>query len=113
MSKVSKTARASMGSGLVIKEKKVIPDEVYIKNLRIDLDSGLYVAQEGARALLRAYDSLLNDVSLKEALANKAIENEALYKNNQALDAELQAALKQVAELQAELNNIITGDPNG
>lgn len=90
MSKVSKTARAS--AGVVVKETKVISDETYIKSLRNDLESGLYVAQEGARALLRAYDTL--------------------YKNNQALDAELQAALKQVAELQAELNNIITGSPD-
>lgn len=119
MSKVSKTARAS--AGVAVKEKTVISDEVYIKNLRIDLESGLYVAQEGARALLRAYDeSLAAEKRLTETLAgsesalcNKVIENEALYKNNQALDAELQAALKQVTELQAELNNIITGDPNG
>lgn len=109
MSKTSKTARASAVADRF--EKKVIPDEVYIKNLRNDLDSGLYVAQEGARALLRAYDQALGWVNeandklggAEKTLANKVIENEALYKNNQALTAELQAALSQVSKLSEEL----------
>lgn len=117
MSKTSKTARASMG--VVVKEKKVIPDEVYIKNLRIDLESGLYVAQEGARALLRAYDTALANSAeqvlatntererangAEEALTNKVLENEALYKSNLALDAELKAALSQIETLTKELD---------
>jgi hypothetical protein len=58
MSKESKTARASAVTAKV--EKKVISDEQYIKNLRNDLDAKLYVSQEGARALLGAYDKLLD-----------------------------------------------------
>lgn len=102
MSKVSKTARAS--AGVIVKEKQVIPDEVYIKNLRIDLKSGLYVAQEGARALLRAFDAALVHIveltnkneTTEFEVADKIIENEALYKSNLALDAELKAALFQI-----------------
>ena len=59
MSKESKTARASMSAGQAKTEKKVISDEQYIKNLRYDTENGLYVAQEGAKALLREYDKLL------------------------------------------------------
>lgn len=61
MSKVSKTARASMAQ--TVGTKAVIPDEVYVKNLRNDVASGLYVAQEGAKALLREYDKALAEIS--------------------------------------------------
>lgn len=59
MSKESKTARASMNAGQNKAEKKVISDEQYVKNLRYDVENGLYVAQEGAKALLRSYDGVL------------------------------------------------------
>ena len=76
MSKVSKTARASMAQ--TVGTKAIIPDEVYIKNLRYDVSNGIHATQEGAKALLRAYD----------------------------------AALARVADLESQLNNIITGDTN-
>ena len=58
MGKISKTARAAMKAVEAGQQKKkeIIPDEEYIRLLRIDLTSGLYVSQEGARALLREYD---------------------------------------------------------
>lgn len=98
MSKVSKTARAS--AGMMHTEKKVIPDEVYIKNLRNDLDSGLYVAQEGARTLLRAYDAALAKLTeMTDSLKIAAAENHAIQESEQALKA-------QVAELEAEITQI-------
>lgn len=102
MSKVSKTARAS--AGMVVREVKVIPNEVYIKNLRIDLESGLYVAQEGARALLRAYDTAIAN-SVEQVLATNSEREQrlALEKSNLALDAELKAALSQIETLTQDL----------
>jgi len=67
MSKESKTARASLKAGQVKTEVKVISDEQYIKNLRSDLENGLYVAQEGARALLRSYDALSSQLNLEQS----------------------------------------------
>ena len=55
MSKESKTARAS-----AVKEvgtKIVISDTELIRQLRISLAQGLHVTQQGAAALLRAYDA--------------------------------------------------------
>lgn len=98
MSKVSKTARASMAQ--TVGTKAVISDEVYIKNLRNDVNSGLYVAQEGAKALLRAYDASLNTIGeLNEHVNNleaDATNSERLIKdliaNNEKLKAEIGAA---------------------
>ncbi len=57
----SKTARAARKAveGSIITKKEVISDEEYLRQLRIDLSSGIYVSQEGARALLRLYDVAL------------------------------------------------------
>lgn len=102
MSKVSKTARASMAQ--TVGEKKVISDEVYVKNLRNDVASGLYVAQEGAKALLRAYDAALAEIQqlteqlagAEAALGDKVIENEGQYK-------EILAAKEVIANLETEI----------
>src|SRR5258708_33547512 len=61
MSKVSKTARASMGSGPVI-AKSIIPDAELIRLLRIDRESGIFPGTQGTDALLRACDSLMADM---------------------------------------------------
>lgn len=58
MSKISKTAKASMPSGPV-KEKAVIPDVELVRLLRIDRSSGIYPATQGTDALLREYDAAL------------------------------------------------------
>ena len=98
MSKTSKTARASMVIGPV--GKTVISDEVYVKNLRNDVGSGLYVAQEGAKALLRSYDAALITINeLNEHVNNLEADktnSENLIKdliaNNEKLKAEIVAA---------------------
>jgi len=67
----SKTARASMNAGANVKEKKVISDEEYISNLRYDVSNGIHATQEGAKALLRAYDAMLaENAALKTQIAN-------------------------------------------
>lgn len=102
MSKVSKTARASAVQ--TVGQKVVITDETYLKNLRYDLANGLYVAQEGARALLRLYDVALAEIKqltdklsgAELALADKVIENEGQYK-------EILAAKEVIANLETEI----------
>lgn len=63
----SKTGRKAAAAAAAMNQgsKKVISDEKYIENLRYDLANGLYVAQEGARALLRQFD--LFQEKLKQA----------------------------------------------
>lgn len=58
MSKVSKTARASMGGGPVV-AKSIIPDAELIRLLRIDRNSGIFPGTQGTDALLRAYDEAM------------------------------------------------------
>ena len=102
MSKVSKTARASAVQ--TVGQKVVITDETYLKNMRYDLANGLYVAQEGARALLRLYDVALAEIKqltdklsgAELALADKVIENEGQYK-------EILAAKEVIANLETEI----------
>lgn len=102
MSKVSKTARASAVQ--TVGQKVVITDETYLKNLRYDLANGLYVAQEGARALLRLYDVALAEIKqltdklsgAELALADKVVENEGQYK-------EILAAKEVIANLETEI----------
>lgn len=102
MSKVSKTARASMAQ--TVGEKKVIPDDVYIKNLRYDVNNNIHATQEGAKALLRAYDLALAEINqlteklsgAESALNDKTIENEGQYK-------EILAAKEVIANLEAEI----------
>ena len=91
----SKTARASMVTGPVT--KTVIPDEVYIKNLRNDVASGLYVAQEGAKALLRAYDKLQAefDTLLKNSTEQVVATAE--------VTTQLEASKARIVELEAEI----------
>ncbi len=94
----SKTARASAVKE--VREKKVIPDEVYIKNLRTDIASGLYPQAEGAKALLRAYDALIArldensevNIELGTKLRNCEAANEQLKADNQGLNDGLDAA---------------------
>ena len=62
MSKISKTAKASMGTGPVV-AKKTISDEELIRLLRIDVASGIYPSSQGTHALLRAYDAERNTVA--------------------------------------------------
>lgn len=91
MSKVSKTARASMAQ--TVGQKVVIPDEVYIKNLRYDVNNGIHATQEGAKALLRGYDAQF------ETIKTLAEATKGLLKR--AEDAETRAA-----ELEAEITKI-------
>lgn len=98
MSKASKTARASMVTGPVT--KAVISDEVYVKNLRYDLANGLYVAQEGARALLRTYDLLVNAHASMGAQLHDALEN------NKQLREELLKASDVITKLNAEIAGV-------
>lgn len=83
MSKVSKTARASAVSS--VGEKKVISDEVYIKNLRNDVASGIYVSQEGAKALLRAYDAALVTINELNVQVNGVVEQDEVLKETIAV----------------------------
>lgn len=57
MSKLSKTARASMGQQAP-KEVKVIPDSELLRLLRIDRASGIYPGTQGTDAALRTVDIL-------------------------------------------------------
>lgn len=57
MSKLSKTARASMGQQAP-KEVKVIPDAELIRLLRIDRASGIFATCQGADAALRRITEL-------------------------------------------------------
>ena len=102
MSKVSKTARASAVQ--TAGQKTIITDDVYIKNLRNDVASGLHVVQEGAKALLRAHDVALAEIQqlieklsgAEAALADKAAENEGQYK-------EILAAKEVIVNLETEI----------
>lgn len=102
MSKLSKTARASMAQ--TVGEKKVISDSDYIKNLRYDVNNNIHATQEGAKALLRAYDASLTEIKLltdrlsgaESALADKVVENEGQYK-------EILAAKEVIANLETEI----------
>ncbi len=55
MAEMSKTARASMGK-VEKKEKVVETQEESIRQLRLNLDAGLYVTPDRIRVLLTAYD---------------------------------------------------------
>ncbi len=55
MAEMSKTARASMGK-VEKKEKVVETPEESIRQLRLNLDAGLYVTPDRIRVLLTAYD---------------------------------------------------------
>ena len=98
MSKLSKTARASMAQ--TVGQKVVISDETYVKNLRDDLANKRYVAQEGARALLRAHDVALTTIGELNEQVNllqidsKSQENliKDLIASNDKLKAEIAAA---------------------
>lgn len=65
MSKLSKTARASMGQQAP-KEVKVIPDAELIRLLRIDRASGIFATCQGADAALRTLDILTTRVNALE-----------------------------------------------
>ncbi|HXQ38141.1 MAG TPA: hypothetical protein VN843_29320 [Anaerolineales bacterium] len=111
----SKTARASMVQ--TVGEKKVISDEVYVKNLRYDVNNGIHATQEGAKALLRAYDALLpvNDelvavraenANLRVALVKANDAFEGLSQTTNASASLLEVANARVAELEAEIAKI-------
>jgi hypothetical protein len=94
MSKISKTARASMGGGQV-EAKKVIPDAELIRLLRIDRNSGIYPGTQGTDALLRAYDEAMvkgqqnyDSAKLLDEVAN-------------SLRAELYAANQEIEKIKA------------
>lgn len=100
----SKTGRKAAAAAAAMNQgnKKVITDEQYIKNLRNDLASGLYVTQEGARALLRRFDQCVQDnVDLQVKLGEELIKNERLTR-------ELEVALNANKEL-AEANEAVGG----
>lgn len=96
MSKESKTGKkaAQAAAAMAQKDKKVITDEKYIEELRYSLANGLYVAQEGARALLREYDKLL--------VFYKGLEENLLDRHNQLIKVEAER-VAQVAGLNAEI----------
>lgn len=95
----SKTARASMVQ--TVGEKKVIPDEVYIRNLRYDVNNGIHATQEGAKALLRAYDAALNTIGeLNERVNLLEIDG----KSQESLIKDLIAAKD---KLQAEFDTLL------
>lgn len=93
----SKTGRKAAQAAAAMNQsaKKVISDEQYVKNLRDDLANARYVAQEGARALLRVYDVAVSEL----ALAIKA--NEGLAERNADLTTNLDASRARVLELEA------------
>ena len=81
MTELSKTARASMGKAEK-KEVVVETQEEAIRQLRLNLDAGLWVTPDRIRALLTAYDKLV--------LENTVVSSKA-------------------GKLQSELDTIITG----
>lgn len=76
MSKVSKTARASVGKAPAA-AIQTISDEELIRLLRIDVASGIYPSSQGTHALLRAYDEQARQL----VLANSKIDtlNKTVY----------------------------------
>jgi hypothetical protein len=93
----SKTARASMVQ--TVGEKKVISDADYIKNLRYDVNNGIHATQEGAKALLRAYDALLpvNDELVTAKAENSKLRGELLKANSCVV--ELVAEIAKIKEM--------------
>lgn len=78
MSKISKTAKSSMGIAKV--EKSVIPDAELIRLLRIDCASAIYPGVQGTHALLRAYDALEAEKKSALSILNQAL-NGHLYES--------------------------------
>ena len=69
MSKLSKTARASIGQ-MPTQAKKVLSDEELIRLLRIDRESKLWTGVQGIDALLRAHAALESERQKTLALCN-------------------------------------------
>lgn len=100
----SKTARASMVK--TVSEKIVISDEEHIKNLRNDIASALHVTQEGAKALLRAYDRALvtiNELNIQDAAL--AEQTEATRVVNVSLIGQIEKLENELNKLRAEQND--------
>lgn len=100
MAAPSKTARQAMNAGATVREKKVISDEEYVKNLRYDVSNGIHATQEGAKALLRSYDALL-PINAELVTARAAAADEKALRLQ--LEISLQAALDDNAKLREEL----------
>jgi hypothetical protein len=98
MSKESKTARASMAAGQAKVEKKVLSDADLIKNLRLEVSSGLYPTIQGSHALLREYDKLLEYANGLEKNVWK-LQGEA-----DQLKAEIGELRVSIASLEEQLN---------
>lgn len=97
MSKVSKTARASMAS--TIGEKKVIPDDVLVKQYREGREARLWPSLESSDAVLRMLDVTIRALAASEALT---AEKQSLLDETLAevivLKTEFDTLLKNAAE---------------
>lgn len=70
-SKTGKKAAAA-AAAMNQKDKKVITDEQYIKDVRYNLENCIHVTQEGTRALLRQYDAILAELKIAQEKLNEA-----------------------------------------
>jgi len=95
----SKTAQKAMNAGAGVKERKVISDEDYIKALRYDVGNGIHATQEGAKALLRAYDAALVEIEASKDRAEYDEEHVA------TLEAQIEDQKRDIESLEREVED--------